>query len=140
MGEWLNPTAFEAVLYRFDSCRGNLFCNGEKMNINTMSPQELRALADKKEQESKVQKIGYLKHDLYSLDMDYDLSRSLKEGLFCIEKSEKEKIEKKIKSLFKVIAKKNTKFVCFIIDDEECWFDDENIGIENMSQEWAEKI
>jgi hypothetical protein len=108
-------------------------------NTDTMSPQELRALADKKEQENKVQKIGYLKHNLYSLDIDYDLSRYLREGLFCIEKSEKEEIEKKIKGLFKITAKKNTKFVCFIVDDKECWFDDENIGIESMPQEWAEK-
>lgn len=108
-------------------------------NADTMSPHELRVLADKKEQEDKIQKIGYLKHNLYSLDTDDDLSASFREGLFCIEKSEKEEIENKVKSLFKITAKKNTKFVCFIIDGKECWFDDENIGIESMPQEWAEK-
>jgi hypothetical protein len=42
------------------------------MNVEQMTPQELRALADKKEQEDKVVRIGYLKCDLYNFEGNED--------------------------------------------------------------------
>ncbi len=106
-----------------------------------MSPEELRALADKKEQESTVVKIGYLKHDLYSCYRDkyIHIRDQFYRGFYNIEKHIIDDLIKNVSTAFKITAKQGTKFVCYIVEEKESWFDDENIGIEDMPKEWAEE-
>lgn len=110
------------------------------MNYSSMSPQELRKLADKKEQENVVRKVGYLKCDLYNFQSDRNgsINFSASWGSFWLKtKEEKDDLIREFKSRFEKVLKKGTKFVCFITDGEECWFDDENYGVESMTTAWA---
>jgi len=114
------------------------------MNVNSMTPEELRALADKKEEEAKQIKKGTLKHDLYyyhgqgsdQLKMEVRLQDVL---------MTKQMVEDTRKAFEKVLEKhidkleKGTPFVCYKNDGEESWYDDVNFGIEDMSSEWAKE-
>jgi hypothetical protein len=105
-----------------------------------MTPQELRALADKLEKESKIAKKGYLKEDLYSFtsDQSYGMVFAKSWGRFWfLTKEEQNKIIKEFKNKFSLVLKKDTEFVCFIVDNEEKWFDNVNYGIEGVDQNWA---
>lgn len=112
------------------------------MDANCLSPKELRELADKKEAENKVAKVGYLKCDLYNFNSDASWN-----GI-CFKKSTdfwlytektKDKIIKEFIDRFSMVLPKGAKFVCFVIDGEDQWFDDVNYGVEGMDAKWAEK-
>ncbi len=112
------------------------------MDINSLTPQQLRDLADKKEVENRVVKSGYLKTDLYNFD-----SNSI-DGLFFTKswgdfwlKSNDEKLRliQEFDSRFKKVLDKGTKFICFNRDGKEHWSDNINYGLDGLSGEWAEK-
>ena len=42
-------------------------------------------------------------------------------------------------NFFELACPAGTKFVCFIDEDGEAWYDDINYGIENMDADWAAK-
>ena len=81
-------------------------------NINEMTPDELRNLADKieKRERKKIYKIGYLKEDKYFLDVCGDFG-----GIDILSELTKEQIDNSIipniKNIFKLEIPKNTKFV-----------------------------
>ena len=105
------------------------------MDANLMSAQELMSLAYKKQQEErdrlaqecvdedKVVKIGYLKHNLYEFPGgNFDVEHYCSEYFFPEE--EITKLVDKFKEEFAVIAKKGSKFICYIYDDEESWYEE----------------
>lgn len=111
--------------------------------VDHCTPEELRALADKMEQESQPIKVATLKHDLYDFHAQYaGTNRAYYiedvEDWYFTEEVKKQLVQDFLDK-FEIMAHKGVRFVCYCIDGEETWFDDENIGIENMSSEWAEK-
>lgn len=114
------------------------------MNINSLSPKELRELADKKELEDRVVKIGYLKEDLYDFHSNGNgngivFRRNWAKLCWLNTKKEKENIIKDFKSRFELVLPAGTKFVCFLYEGREEWYDDVNYGLEGMDAAWAEK-
>jgi hypothetical protein len=105
-----------------------------------MTPAELRALADKKEKESKPVKEGFLKHDLYnfvSWGTRFDLVDAVNKGLYFREEQEIDEVLDNLRCFKKRIMMKGTKFVCLVRDGRESWFDDIRYGVEDMNSEWA---
>ena len=104
------------------------------MNIENMTPEQLRKLADsiEEEQNNKVVKIGYLKHDLY---INYSV-RLPENHTFIYTKKTFDKFIDKIKNEFDIL-KKGTKFICFF--GEDGWFDNINYGLECLDDKWAEE-
>ena len=109
-------------------------------NANDLSPAELRALADKKEEEAKIRKVGILKHDLY----DYPsvigvggLHYHRDDVGHLMTSTKKDEIINNFMRGFKLIAPRGTKFNCYLIDGEEYWEDDNGIGIETTDPEWV---
>lgn len=112
------------------------------MDANSMTPQQLRKLADEKEENSKPIKEGFLKEDLYSFDGDssnYNAYFIKHRDFWLYSKKTKDEIIKDFASKFALVLKAGTKFVCFLDKGKETWFDDVNYGVESMSEEWAEK-
>ena len=109
-------------------------------NVDEMSPKELRALADQKEQNLPV-KEGFLKHNLYYLEDvneyfyydDYDF------GLVTDE--QKTQVIKNLKPNFKLVIPKGTRFECVIINNTEIWCEDHvnNWGVRDASKTWAKE-
>lgn len=100
----------------------------------TEEEKELIIKHRKKEEAKKPKKIGFLKEDLYKVE---DLEYYIYERFFST--SEKEQLIEHFKSNIKLVLSKGSKFVCYIRNDQEQWFDDHNCGIEYMSEEWAAK-
>ena len=107
-------------------------------DANFMTPDELRALADKKEAEDVIAKTGELKHDLYCFD-EHDITFKLHEMDWMITKEEFDSFLDYVSKSTPMELKKGTPFVCFMEDGEESWYDDVNYGIEGVGSDWAEK-
>lgn len=123
------------------------------LDANVMTADELFALAYKKQQEErdrlsqevaveeeeKVVKTGRLKNDLYEFpDNMFNLDSYSSEYWFS--EADVNVLVDKFRSLFEVIVKKGTKFVCYVYDGEESWYqDEESYVMEDMSAEWAKK-
>lgn len=109
--------------------------------LEDMTPNELRKLADEKENEEWVEiKEGFLKEDIYSMNClnDY-LKYNTKIDINFITETEKRKIERDFDQ-FEKLLKKGTRFLCYDFKEEgQLWFDDVNCGIEEQSNDWAEK-
>lgn len=112
------------------------------MDANSLSPDQLRALADQKEQEAKVRKIGFLRHDLYDFPSVVGYS-----GLhyhrgdiqFPLTPAERDDAIKKFTRGFKMILPRGLRMNCYLIDGEEVWSDDDgNLEIINDAR-WVEK-
>ena len=101
-----------------------------------MTPDELRALADKKEEE-RIRKIGFLRCDLYTTDNHFDSRYFDDDWIFTSDV--KDQYIKEFEAGFELALPKGTKFVCYIEDGEESWFDDINYGAENLDKAWADK-
>jgi hypothetical protein len=108
-----------------------------------MTSAELYALAAKKHEEEEaaencVKREGFLKEDLYSYDKTVvsELEESGFLEFWLYTAKEKETI---IFNSFALVLKKGTRFVCFIDNGKESWFDDVNYGIEEMDAYWAGK-
>lgn len=113
------------------------------MNIHNMTPAQLRALADQKEQENhQPTHVGYLKHDLYEshFDENVNLTCGLK-GFWLYNQREMEmarrKLSKKIKESFKLVLHAGTRFDRYFIDGCAAWTDSENFGVQEMCDDWA---
>lgn len=111
------------------------------MNANDMTPAQLRELADKKEKESKPIKKGKLKFDLYNQKYVFIDVSDTSFWLYSTEEvqSKIDEFVEKAKSNFKLVLKKDTEFVCYLRDGQECWYDNVNYGIEEMNEEFASK-
>jgi hypothetical protein len=109
-------------------------------DANQMTPEELRALADQKEEGEKPIKTGELKHDLYCFD-----SNAVKYHMNNMEywMVTKEEVDLFIATVEKLCCsldlKKGAKFICFLEDGGESWYDDVNYGVEGVGADWAEK-
>lgn len=107
--------------------------------LDQMTPSELRELANKKEKESKACRVGFLKHDLYykaHLMTDDDVFE-FEYGVMTL--SEVKKAIEDFKNKFELVLKKGTKFLSYMRNGEEYWFDCANHGLEDMSLKWANK-
>jgi len=111
------------------------------MDADKMSPAQLRELADHKENDVATQE-GFLKEGLYwcvginaslfDAVVPYDLVSHTKMM------SLKELAMEMLDSIF-VTVPRNTRFICFEDEDSSFWYDDIGIGIEDMTDEWAQK-
>lgn len=115
------------------------------MDANTLTPAELRALADKKEQESIPVKEGFLKFDLHSFHEQYSgfapgkYQIFQKHNFWLFTDKEKAEIIKDFTERFTKVLNKGDRFVCFLEDGRETWYDDEGYGVEAMDTDWANK-
>lgn len=101
------------------------------MNADCMSPAELRALADKKEKESKVVKIGYAKENIYSFDFDR-VNFDLKYIVLTATAADNyiKHIHKSLSQAMRLIIPAETKFYAYKISDTLIWYDGINYGFE----------
>ena len=106
-------------------------------NLEDMTPDELRAFADKKENEAweRPVKKATLKHDLYHINGEIRLYDHLEWF------STLEEVNNFIQSYIKndIDLKKGAVFTCFDDNGNDSWFDDEGFGVEGAGQEWADK-
>lgn len=98
----------------------------------------------KEEENNKPQKVGFLKHDLFFINSRYPEVRFNIQSFvdkargWWLEKRAIEDIAKEMeKEMFDLKAPAGTKFVCYVDDGEEVWYDDNNIGLEEMDADWA---
>jgi len=115
-------------------------------NADLMTPNELRALAKAKEksinEEDKVVKTGILKHDLFCYPIDFGYNDGVSyyyPANWPATKKEIRDIILNFKNRCCVILPKGTKFLCFIVDGEESWYDEENRVVVDTTKEWAEE-
>ena len=110
------------------------------MDLEKMTPQQLRDLADKKEQElaNKISHVGYLKEDLYNFHSDSgsNMEFHLPWGNFWLKtKEQKDKLIKSFEGRFELALRKGAKFVRYA--EEKLWYD-EDYGVEGMNDDWAQ--
>lgn len=118
------------------------------MDANQMTPDELRALADEKEEQSKPIKKATLKHDLYRFDSDsgfpYGTVRLAIPEKFknhwLYTKEERDEIlqffKSQIEENFILTLEKDAKFLCFSYEGTEQWEDVEFNEVE-ADDNWA---
>lgn len=102
------------------------------MNAEDMTPEELRALANLKEQEQeqfRITKIGYLKCDLYTYVPQ-------PERWFCT----LEEKEEWCRDSFTLLYPKGSQFLCTIYEGEESWVYDKDPDGDDWDTLWAEKF
>lgn len=113
-----------------------------------LTPKEKQLILDKrkKEDENSPKKKGILKNDLFYIENRYpeirhDISDITETHGWWLKQDTVLSIVEQIKDelLGSLQAKAGTPFDCYIIDDEELWYDSSGIGIEEMSAEWAKK-
>ena len=112
-------------------------------DAETMTPQELRALAEMKEQEDRVVRRGELKHDLYSFNDGSTKFDYMNHGFndFYFSEETKGMVIDKFISLFEPVLKKGTPFVAYYDKMSDCcnWYDDVGYGIEDKDDDWAKE-
>lgn len=106
-------------------------------DADQMTPEELRELADEKENDGKVVKTGMLKHDLYEGFYDRNRYEHIDFGHWLITKDQRDRLIEDFKRELCLVLPKGTKFVALKFGNEISWFDDINYGCENQSEEWA---
>lgn len=94
--------------------------------------------------DAKPKKVGYLKMNLYSYDVDrrscsLGFVRESDNGMWLCEKETMNNWIKDFKSHFECVLPKGTEFVCYIDGGEESWYDNINYGLEDMRSAWAEQ-
>lgn len=108
----------------------------------TLEEKELILKKRKEEDDEKPKKVGYLKEDLYSYandrDCDLHFCSDLSMDFWLATEQQKENFIKEFVEHFKRVLKKGDKFVCFIVNGKEEWYDDVNYDVECMNKEWAE--
>jgi hypothetical protein len=114
------------------------------MKLTKEEEEIILAKRQEEEENDKPKKVGFLKHDLFFLNSRYPevrftIERFIEEAKgYWLEKRTIEDILKNIeKEIYELKAPAGTKFVCYIDDGEEVWFDDNNIGLEEMDADWA---
>ncbi len=110
-----------------------------------MTPKELRALADKLEQEeeNRIYKIGFLKEDYYVFLQSYryhciSFQKSWAECKM-LNRSQVDSFIQEFSNNFQLALPKGTKFICYKSDNTEMWCDDVNYGIEDRNSQWAQR-
>jgi len=96
----------------------------------------------KEQDENSPKKRGYLVKDLYSYpcsDCDFTPIFESSEPFWLCDKNQIDKWKQEFDENFKKVLKKGAEFVCYIINNEEHWYDDENYGVEDMNASWAKK-
>ncbi len=104
------------------------------MNANSMTPSELRALADKKEKENKPLKVGYLKADLFVFK---GIERIAGGATYLSPQAQNyvNALVEEIKSKMTLELKAGTKFYYYYKDGYGVWYDDVNYGKEYSYKE-----
>lgn len=107
-------------------------------SIKDMTPEELRKLADEKEDElNSVIKEGILKHDIYHHGIERITPSQYLDWNFT--KDEFDQFINNISNhMLKLMIPKETRFICYNDCGIEFWTDDINFGIE-ADNDWAEK-
>jgi len=89
----------------------------------------------KSEEAKKPKKIGFLKEDMYEFNPP--------PGKFGVWNfftfSETNSLIKEFKECFKKTLPAGSKFICYIENGKESWYDDENLGFVELSSDWARK-
>lgn len=97
-------------------------------SLEEMTPQELRELADKKEEDKyKPVKQAELKHDLYYV----------KENMACDWLVTSERKDEIINDMFTLVLK-GTEFECYTIDGIDNWYDIDGFDIDKPA-DWVEE-
>lgn len=110
------------------------------MNVDKLSPKELRDLADKLEEPVLI-KEGFLKKDLYQFlsetgmpyyyNNDYD---------WLFDKQAMKDMILDFTGRFEIVLHKGTRFVCYRdCEGNEDWYDDIGYGLDNKDNEWAKQ-
>ena len=103
-----------------------------------MTPEELRELADKKEDEQLTpDKQGILKDNLY---MNYELDPNGKITIpYVVDEQELEELINNIRNKYELALEKGTRFVGFTDEDGDCeWIDDVGYGMD-LTNEGAQQ-
>ena len=105
-------------------------------NADAMTPAELRALAEEKENESRVVKTAVLKHDLYYVG-EYEVRFDIPDCFLTDEGIEN--IKNQVEQLKQSpIIPKGTVFSCYLSYGQESWCD--ALGeVEGKDEYWAAK-
>lgn len=100
----------------------------------------------KEEEKEKPYREAFLKHDLWDCDCfdqycDFDFSNPFKNnsGFPQLTEAEVKGLIKAFQDSFEKVLEKGARFVSYIDDGEELWYDDEGYGIEGVDNDWAEK-
>lgn len=96
----------------------------------TKEEKQLILAKRKSEQDDKPKKFAFARSNIYILRKRIENSYSI------FDEDEKNSA---IANAFELVIPVGTKFVCFIDDNEESWYDDIGYGIEAMNHEWARK-
>jgi hypothetical protein len=110
----------------------------------TKEEEEIILAKRRKEDEFKPKKTGILKHDLFPLgirgnELRFDISDIIKDHGWFITKQVVLGITGQVKKqLLTQIIPDGTKFLCYIRDGDEFWYD-ENDNISEMDSEWADE-
>lgn len=113
----------------------------------TQEEKELIIAKRKAEDETKPKKTGILRQSLFILsspspEITFNVQHIIdKEKGWWISRDSILGIVEQIKDelMSEVVAPAGTKFVCYIVNGEELWYDDHNIDIEEMDSDWAQK-
>lgn len=115
------------------------------MKLTDKEKEIIKKLRDEEENE-KPYREAFLKHDLWTSecfdrDSDLALENPFKNdhGFPQITKAEVDGIIKVFKESFEKILDKGARFVSYIDDGEELWYDCVGYGIEGVDNYWAEK-
>jgi len=106
------------------------------MEANLMSPTQLRALANELEQKDKIVATAQLHYDLHLVDWKKCNFEPMDEWVTW------GKIEKQLEIIenycfTNLVMPTGTRFVAYYYDGARQWFDDENFGVEEQTDEWA---
>jgi len=110
-------------------------------NAETMKPEELRALAEEKEQREAESRmlVGYAKHALFSIDSLRSIASRVDYGMSSLTENEVKNILSEVKNLVERIARKGQRFECFVYKDgTQSWYDEKGWFVD-MDAEWAQK-
>ena len=88
----------------------------------------------KKEESNKARKIGFLKENIYEFR-----PTNSKYGIYdYFSESEKNNEIEEFKKLFKLTMQAGGRFVCYVDDGKDYWYDCEGFGYEHLNSDWAE--
>ena len=89
----------------------------------------------KSEEAKKPKKIGFLKEDMYEFNPPPG-----KFGLWnFFTFSETNSLIKEFKECFKKTLLAGSKFICYIENGKESWYDCDNFGYERLNSDWAKE-
>jgi alpha-L-arabinofuranosidase len=103
--------------------------------VKLSKEEQALVLKHRQEQEEDKPKLqGFAKHNIYMVNDDcYQM------GNWWFSQSARDEVIQDFIEHFDLAAKKGSKFVCFIIDKRQSWYDDDGYGIDNMSDQWAQE-